>query len=162
MTDHIERSIDIAAPIPKVWAALTDHIQFGEWFGASIDTPFRLGEVSRGKIHCMPGKTVPWEATVTAIEPQTRFAYTWHPFAVDPEIDYTAETPTLVEFTLKPIDTGTRLIVRESGFEGVLASRRGEAIRMNTDGWRVQIGNIARYAEANAAEGQEANATGTD
>lgn len=162
MTEYIERSIDIAPPISRVWAALTDHIQFGEWFGASIDTPFRPGEVSRGTISCMPGKTVPWEATVTAIEPQTRFAYTWHPFAVDPEIDYAVETPTLVEFTLKPIDTGTRLVVRESGFQGVPTSRRSEAFRMNTEGWKIQIGNIARYAEASAAEGQEANATGTD
>ena len=48
-----------------------------------------------------------WEATVKAMEPETLFSYTWHPGAVDPEVDYSAEPPTLFEFKLEPTSSGT-------------------------------------------------------
>jgi hypothetical protein len=79
------------------------------------------------------------------MEPEKRFSYRWHPFAVDPNHDYSQETPTLVEFTLEETPTGTLLKVSESGFENVPAARRDEAFRMNEGGWAEQMRNIERH-----------------
>ena len=51
---RIERSIEVTAPVSRVWRALTDHREFGAWFRARIDAPFRAGEASRGQI-TVPG-----------------------------------------------------------------------------------------------------------
>ena len=86
-----------------------------------------------------------FEVTVKAKEPERYFAFTWHPFAIDPNQDYSKEAPTLVEFTLEPIAGGTRLSVVESGFDKIPAHRRAEAFRMNEGGWEAQMKNIATY-----------------
>ena len=75
------------------------------------------------------------------------FSYRWRPYAVKPDIDYAAETPTLVEFRLSPNGAGTRLTVTESGFENVPDYRRAEALEMNTRGWGAQMENIKTYVE---------------
>lgn len=149
MNNAIEKRIDLAAPLARVWRALTDHREFGDWFRVAIDGPFVVGEVSRGHITYPGYEHLAWEATVTAIEPQRRFAFTWHPYAVDPEVDYSGEPKTLVEFTLEPLAAGTRLTVREFGFDAIPAHRRAEAFRMNEGGWAAQVDNIATYVAAN-------------
>ena len=142
MTHRIEKSIEIKAPVSRVWQALTDHREFGDWFRVRLDGPFVEGETSTGQITHPGYEHVKWEAQVVAIEPERRFVYTWHPYAVDPEVDYSKETPTTVEFTLEPTADGTRLTVVESGFENIPAHRRDEALRMNTGGWEAQVKNI--------------------
>lgn len=146
MSDRIEKSIEIAASVDRVWRALTDHREFSAWFGAEIDTPFAAGEVSTGRIDCGHGY-VPWAAEIVAIEESKRFAWKWRPFAVDPTVDYSAEEPTLVEFFLEPSGAGTRLTVVESGFDKVPEHRRAEAFRMNDGGWNVQLSNVKAHAE---------------
>jgi uncharacterized protein YndB with AHSA1/START domain len=79
------------------------------------------------------------------MEPERLFSYTWHPYAVDPKMDYSKETPTLVEFKLEKIPAGTLLIVTESGFDKIPANRRAEAFRMNDGGWAQQVKNIEKY-----------------
>jgi uncharacterized protein YndB with AHSA1/START domain len=86
---------------------------------------------------------------VKAIEPETLFSFTWHPYGFDPAVDYTKEEPTLVEFRLTPMGTGTSLTLTESGFSKVPAHRRAEAFRMNDNGWSQQLKNIETYV-ANA------------
>jgi uncharacterized protein YndB with AHSA1/START domain len=81
------------------------------------------------------------------MEPERLFSFTWHPYAVDPTADYSGEAPTLVEFTLEEIPSGTRLRVVESGFDKLPAHRRDEAFRMNEGGWSIQAENIARHVE---------------
>jgi uncharacterized protein YndB with AHSA1/START domain len=142
---RIERSIEVAAPQSRVWQALTDHREFGAWFRARLDSPFRAGEVSRGRITVPGFEHVHWEATVTRMEPERLFAFTWHPYAVEPDVDYAAEEPTLVEFRLEPTPEGTRVTVTESGFERIPAHRRDQAFRMNDGGWARQLENIARH-----------------
>jgi uncharacterized protein YndB with AHSA1/START domain len=85
------------------------------------------------------------EAVVVKIEPERLFSFTWHPYAIDPKVDYSKEPSTLVEFTLEPTPTGTRLRVVESGFEKIPAHRRDEAYRMHESGWEEQMRNIARH-----------------
>jgi uncharacterized protein YndB with AHSA1/START domain len=124
MTDRIEKSIAIAAPVERVWRALTDHEEFGAWFRVKLEGPFVLGEVSRGRMTYPGYEHLKWEARVVAMEAPNLFAFTWHPYAVDPDKDYSADPPTRVEFRLEPAGEGTRLIVVESGFDSMPAERR--------------------------------------
>jgi uncharacterized protein YndB with AHSA1/START domain len=149
MTDRIEKEIELKAPVTRVWKAITDHQQFGEWFKVKIDGPFVPGEVSRGHMTHPGYEHVPWEAVVKEMQPEKYFSYTWHPYAVDPKIDYSGEAPTLVEFHLEPSSTGTLLKITESGFDIIPAHRRAEAFRMDDAGWTGQIRNIANYVASN-------------
>jgi uncharacterized protein YndB with AHSA1/START domain len=148
MEYRIEKQIELRAPMARVWRALTDHEQFGAWFGVQLERPFVLGEVSRGHITYPGYEHLKWEARVTRMEPQSVFAFTWHPYAVDPKADYSQETPTLVEFRLAETAAGTLLDLSESGFEKIPAARRAEAFRMNDGGWTQQMQNIAHHVDA--------------
>jgi uncharacterized protein YndB with AHSA1/START domain len=144
-TNRIEKSIELKAPVTRVWQALTDYRQFGEWFRVKIDSPFQIGQPSRGYILHPGYENLQWEVTIQKIEPEHSFSFTWHPYAIDPDVDYSHETPTLVEFTLTPTPTGTFLRVTESGFENIPAARRPEAFLKNNGGWAAQMKNIQAY-----------------
>jgi uncharacterized protein YndB with AHSA1/START domain len=147
MTDRIEKSIAIDAPVERVWRALTDHEEFGAWFRVKLDGPFVLGEVSSGRITYSGYEHLKWEARVVAMEAPRLFAFTWHPYAVDPDRDYSADPQTRVEFRLEPAGERTNLVVVESGFDSLPAERRDEALRMNTGGWETQVKNVKAHAE---------------
>ena len=145
MADRIEKSIELNAPISRVWRAFTDYREFGEWFRVKLETPFFPGQPCRGPI-TWPGYEHHFmDFTVQKMEPERLFSFTWHPYNLDPNRDYSQETPTLVEFTLEKTATGTRLKVIESGFDKVPADRRAEAFRMNDNGWAQQLENIAKH-----------------
>ena len=148
MDYRIEKQIELKAPLTRVWRALTDHEQFGAWFGAKLERAFVVGETARGRITYPGYEHLTFEARVTRMEPESLFAFTWHPYAIDPKIDYSAETPTLVEFRLQKTPGGTLLKVTESGFEKIPPSRRDTAFRMNDRGWAEQMHNIARHLDA--------------
>lgn len=145
MQNRIEKRIELKAPIARVWRALTDYREFGEWFGVKLEGPLVPGQVSRGHITYPGYEHVKWEAVVQEIEPERLFSFTWHPYAVDPNVDYSKETPTLVEFRLEKTANGTLLTVTESGFEKVPSHRRLEAFRMNEGGWAKQMKNIEKH-----------------
>src|SRR5487761_450580 len=127
MSDRIEKTIELKAPIARVWRALTDHREFGGWVRVKLESPFVVGQVVRGRITHPGYEHITWQATVTTMEP---------------------ERPTLVEFQLAPIAGGTRLTVTESGFDKIPAGRRAEAFRMNDRGWTEQMKNVARHVAA--------------
>jgi uncharacterized protein YndB with AHSA1/START domain len=145
VADKIERTAELAAPIARVWRALTNHEEFGKWFRVRIDRPFSPGEVSRGQITYPGYEHVKWEAVIQKMEPERLFSFTWHPYAVDQNKNYTDEPSTLVEFALQKIRSGTSLRIVESGFDKLPAYRRDEAFRMNTGGCDGQIENISEY-----------------
>lgn len=147
MTDSITRSIEIKAPIERVWQALTDYREFGAWFRVAIEAPFEVGKPAIGHITHKGYEHVRWTAQIVAMDAPRRFAFTWYPYAIDPAVDYTGEEPTLVEFRLEPRDGGTHLTITESGFDKVPAHRRDEALRMNGNGWTVQVENIRAYLD---------------
>lgn len=149
MADRIEKRIELAVPAARVWRALTDHSEFGQWFRVKLDGPFVAGQASRGHITYPGYEHLKWEATVREIEPLRSFSFTWHPYAVDPNKDYSKETPTLVEFKLEETKNGTLLTVAESGFDCIPAERRAEALRMNEGGWGEQMRNIEDYLRQN-------------
>jgi uncharacterized protein YndB with AHSA1/START domain len=145
MTDRIEKTIVLRAPVARVWRALTDHAEFSTWFRVSLERPFAMGEVSRGQLTYPGWEHVTMEVRVVAMEPPERFAFTWHPGAIEPGMDYSEEPPTLVEFRLHASEAGTRLEVVESGFDALPAGRRAEAFRMNERGWAMQMENIRAH-----------------
>src|SRR5687768_5070355 len=119
MNDRIEKRIELKAPVSRVWRALTDYREFGEWFRVKLEGPFIVGQVSRGQVTYPGFEHVKWEATVQKMEPERLFSFTWHPYAVDPQVDYSQEPPTLVEFRLEKTRGGTLLTVAESGFDKI-------------------------------------------
>lgn len=145
MENRIEKRIEIDASVPRVWKALTDHREFGEWFRVKLHSPFKTDEVSRGHVTYPGYEHLRWEAVIKAIDPERYFAFIWHPYAVDPGLDYSKETPTLVEFTVDPTSNGALLTVAESGFEELPLGRALEAFRMNETGWAIQMHNIQTY-----------------
>ena len=105
-TDRIERSIEWKATPARVWRALTTYAEFGQWFGVKLEKPFVVGRAASGRVTHPGYEHIQWTATVQKMEPERLFSFTWHPFAVDPKQDYSGETPTLVEFRLKPTANG--------------------------------------------------------
>jgi uncharacterized protein YndB with AHSA1/START domain len=145
VANQIEKKIELKAPVSRVWRALTDYREFGEWFRVKLDGPFVPGEVSTGHITWPGYEHLKWEAVVQEMDPEQYFSYTWHPYAMDPNVDYSLETPTLVEFRLEKTANGTLLVVTESGFDDIPAERRDEAFRKNEGGWAQQVKNIETY-----------------
>ncbi|MFM9995996.1 MAG: SRPBCC family protein [Phycisphaerales bacterium] len=148
-TDRIEKSIEIKASPARVWRALTDHREFGAWFRVNLEGPFLPGKTARGRITYPGYEHLVMEVTVETLEPERLFSFRWHPYAVEPGVDYSKEPPTLVEFRLRKTPGGTHLSVTESGFDAIPAGRRAEAFRMNSSGWAEQVKNILNHVTAN-------------
>ena len=155
-TDRIEKSVFLRAPQERVWRALSDPREFGDWFGMEID-----GELSPGRR--ILGRITPTKAdaavaeyqkkyagfqielVIERVEPMSAFAYRWHPFAIDQKVDYSSEPMTLVTFTLEPAEGGTMLRVVESGFDSIPLERRADAFEANGEGWGIQMMLIEKY-----------------
>lgn len=144
-TDRIEKEIILRAPRTRVWKALTDAKQFGEWFGIELRGGFAPGTRVSGKLLSKTYAHITIDFDVERIDPETYFSYRWHPAAVDAEVDYSVEPTTLVEFRLEEVDGGTRLTTTESGFDRLPAGRREAAFKMNDGGWTSQLKKIDTY-----------------
>lgn len=155
-TDRIEKQILLKATRERVWRAISDSTNFGAWFGVQFEGPFVVGKELRGRIVPTqvdpevakmqePHTGIPFVIFVDCIEPQTRFAFRWHPFAIDMEKDYSREPMTLVDFDLSDGEGGTLLTISESGFDQVPIERRAEAFRANEGGWEHQSRLIEKY-----------------
>jgi len=145
MQNKIEKRIELKAPVSRVWRALTDYREFGDWFRVKLERPFVAGQESRGNITYPGYEHVVWTAVVQKMEPERLFSFTWHPYAVDPNVNYSKETPTLVEFRLEKAGSGTLLVLTESGFDNIPVERRSEAFRRNDGGWTEQMKNIEAH-----------------
>jgi uncharacterized protein YndB with AHSA1/START domain len=159
---RIEKKVLLRAPLQRVWRAVSDAKEFGSWFGVRFDGPFVAGGHLRGKVvpttaDAEVAKTqkdyegAAFEITVDRIEPERLLSFRWHPYAVEPGVDYSAEPTTLVVFTLEATDTGTLLTITESGFDKIPLARRAKAFSMNEQGWAAQIRLIEKHLAAHAA-----------
>jgi uncharacterized protein YndB with AHSA1/START domain len=144
-TDRIEKRMVVRAPRSRVWRAITTAQEFGAWFRVNLEGEFAAGQTIRGRITHPGYEHVTMEVLVERIEPERYFSYRWHPYAVEPGVDYSAEPTTLVEFILEETEGGTAVTIVESGFDRIPLARRAEAFRMNDNGWAGQINNLARY-----------------
>lgn len=154
-SDRIEKEVLLKAPLDRVWRAISDADEFGQWFGARFDGPFVAGTSVTGVItpttvdedvaraqRPYAGQADTWQ--IVAVEPQRRLAYRWHPFGGD-DVDYSAEPTTLVEFTLEETADGVLLRIVESGFDAIPADRRAQAYEGNSEGWAAQIELVRKY-----------------
>jgi uncharacterized protein YndB with AHSA1/START domain len=150
-TDRIEKQVLLKAPRARVWRALTDVSQFNEWFGVSLTAPFAPGAEVSGRIDIRNYEHVTMTIWIEKMEAERFFSFRWHPYAIEADVDYTAEPTTLVTFTLEDAPGGTRLTIVESGFDAIPASRREAAFRMNEKGWAGQAENIRKYLAGDLA-----------
>jgi uncharacterized protein YndB with AHSA1/START domain len=144
-TDRIEKRVELRAPRSRVWRAIATAKEFGEWFRMKLEGEFAEGRTIRGRITHPGYEHLTLDMMVERIEPERYFSYRWHPYAIDPAVDYSAEPTTLVEFRLEDSDGGTALTIVESGFDRLPLARRDEAYRMDEQGWAGQIKNIERH-----------------
>jgi uncharacterized protein YndB with AHSA1/START domain len=168
-SDRIEKKVTLRAPVSRVWRALTDAQEFGQWFGVKLTGPFIAGKTITGVfdesldeaaiMEFQKSRGIPPHAikmpdrnavfcTVLRIEPEHTFSFRWIPYGIDAAIDPQHEPTTLVEFHLEKVDDGTLLTIVESGFDRVPAHRRERAFRMNEGSWAGQAENIKKYVEA--------------
>lgn len=141
MDYQIERSVEIKAPLQRVWTALTDYCEFGKWFHVDLDQPFEEGHVSTGRMTYPGYEGYPWKAIIEKIQPESLFAFSWS------HEDQDVEGSTRVEFHLQPQGNGTLLTVKESGFEALPEDARLRILRSNEKGWKIQTENVRNYLE---------------
>lgn len=144
-TDRIEKHFEVSAKRSRVWRALADAAEFGMWFGIELDRPFTPGAAVLGRLTIPGYEHITLEIQVETVEPEGYFSYRWHPYPMDPAIDYQAEPTTLVEFRLEETAGGTAITITESGFDRLPASRRAEAFRKNEAGWTGQSRKLASH-----------------
>lgn len=144
-TDRIEKHVTLRAPRSRVWKAISNAEEFGQWFGAKLSGTMAPGARLKGPVTIKGYEHVTIDVTVERVEPERLLSFRWHPNAIDPKHDYSSEPTTLVTFTLDDADGGTRLTVVENGFDAIPISRRAEAFRGNESGWAAQMVQIERY-----------------
>jgi len=161
MTDRIVKTILLHAPQARVWQALANAKEFGEWFGMRFDGQFTPGAHIRGAITPTtvdaevarlqkPYEGLPFEITIDRIEPERLFSFRWHPFAIEPNVDYSHEPTTLIVFELEPVGNDVKLTVTESGFDEIPLARRAAAFTANEGGWTLQVKLIEKYLAKNS------------
>ncbi|HJQ40271.1 MAG TPA: SRPBCC family protein [Thermoanaerobaculia bacterium] len=151
MPDRIEKQILLRAPRSRVWRAISDKNEFGTWFRVVFDDAgtFAAGERASGRITHPGYEHMRMHLELVDVEPEQRLSYRWHPYAIDPNVDYSQEPTTLVTFTLEDAPEGTLLRIVETGFDQVPLERRDEAFRMNEGGWTAQLKNIESHVTNN-------------
>jgi uncharacterized protein YndB with AHSA1/START domain len=143
--DRIEKQLFLRAAPARVWRAISNAREFGTWFEVKLEGDFAPGARIKGRIATPGYDHLTMEMIVEQMVPERLFSYRWHPYAIDPKIDYSGEPTTLVEFHLEAQPGGTQLRIVESGFDQIPLGRRAEAFRMNDGGWSAQLTNIERH-----------------
>lgn len=143
--DRIEKVVDLAAPVSRVWRALTSHEEFGQWFRVRLDGPFEVGATTTGNVTYPGYEHMEWVSVTEQMEPERLFVFSWPPGTLDPDTEYGDDAKVVVEFRLEPRDNGTRLTIIETGFLQFPESKRLEVLRSNQQGWEMQAENIAAY-----------------
>ena len=165
--NEIVREIELSVPVSRVWEALADSRQFGQWFRCTVDREFSVGALVTCRSTYAENEAFVWQKLIKAMEPERYFAFAWSPGETGADMyddggckesakesakESTKEGAkesgeTLVEFRLWPIDNGTRLEIRESGFANLPESHRAHSFRSNSEGWDAQVENVAKFFE---------------
>jgi len=155
-TNQIEKKMLLRAPIQRVWRALADAKEFGTWFGVKFEGTFKPGAQMKGilvttavdaEVARMQAqyKGMEFSVTIEKMEDERIFSFRWHPYAVDPKMDYSKEPTTLVTFALERVSEGVMLTVTESGFDKIPLERRAKAFEANEGGWQIMVGVLEKF-----------------
>ncbi len=148
-TDRIERKILLRAPRARVWRALSDAKEFGDWFGVDFKgKSFEAGKSVKGQITYPGYEHIVMEVMIDRVIPERLLSWHWHPAAIDPAVDYSQEPTTLVVFELHEGEGGVLLSVIESGLDKIPSHRRATVFRLNSSGWDEQVRNIEKHVAA--------------
>jgi uncharacterized protein YndB with AHSA1/START domain len=148
-TDRIERKVLLKAPRARVWRALSNAEEFGNWFGVNLQgKSFAAGQRTHGQITYPGYEYLVFEVWIERVEPERLLSWRWHPAPVEKGVDYSPEPTTLVTFELKDAEGGTLLSIVESGFDEVPPHRRLGAFRINSEGWDEQMKRIEQHVAA--------------
>ncbi|MFD4427799.1 SRPBCC domain-containing protein [Nocardia sp. NPDC055053] len=138
--DQIVRTVELAHPPAKVWAAITTAEGLASWFGNTAEIDLRPG----GDMRMTWNEGFAADMRVERVEEPTVFGYTW-PINGLPDDD---PRRTYVEFTLEPVGAGTRLTVVETGFAQLPDDLHKEAFEGNVGGWKSELGELVEYLDA--------------
>lgn len=130
----IERDIWIAAPCERVWRAITDPRQIAQWF--SPGTEFQSsGEGVGARIYVQSGDAELYVQVIEVYEPPYRVAMR------------SVDTANVVMWTLAEENGGTRVIVRETGFEWLSGDARQERMDQDAAGFGMALENLQAHVE---------------
>lgn len=133
-TDSITFEFDLKHRPEKVWKAITDPVLLAEWLLPVFDLKLEAGTPFRFKTQPYPG----WDGTVDCgmleVEANRKLSYKW---VVGEMLD------TVVTFTLTPTESGTRLLLVQSGFKPDQKQNFGGA----RYGWKMMGGKLVDLLE---------------
>ena len=145
MSDRIERSVVIEAPLDRVWDLVTEP---GWWVPSRVPAP---PERTPGTVVVRDSEQ--WgrfPVQVVSLDPKTYAAFRWA--STSPGEDLTADNTTLVEFHLTSTEPGVTVTVVESGFAGlpISAEARRKGFESNTNGWPECLDDLRARARQSA------------
>jgi uncharacterized protein YndB with AHSA1/START domain len=139
----VTRSIEIDAPLDRVWRAVTEPDQISRWFGAATFSGSAAGSTG----------TLAWEGRdpipvrIEAVDAPRSVSYRWSNDdargTTPPEVDDACST--VFTFTLEPLAGGTRLTVVETGFETL--SDPAADLQSHRRGWNAELDELADLVE---------------
>jgi uncharacterized protein YndB with AHSA1/START domain len=146
----VRRTIAIAAPIEKVWAAITEAEHIARWFGQSAV----LDEVAvgAGGVFSFEGYG-DFPVLIEELDPPRVIAYRWsnddarrvHSDQVrSDQVD--PDHSTVFRFTLEPLASGTQLTVVETGFD--TTSDPAFNLESHRGGWDAGLDALVAYLES--------------
>ncbi len=138
--DRIERSVELAHPPAKVWAALTTPEGLSAWFGDEATIDLRPGGAAAMTFHS--GLRV--DMRVERVEEPAVFGFTWRL----PDLPEDDPRRTYVEFTLEAMGAGTRLRVVETGFAQLPYDSRPKTYDSHAEGWARELGELTSALDA--------------
>jgi uncharacterized protein YndB with AHSA1/START domain len=148
VVDHdaltVRRTIRIAAPVEKVWRAVTEPERISQWFGRTVLLGDSVG--AEGTITWPDGPAIP--IRVEEMDPPRMVSYRWRNDETDAALaeDLDAGPSTVFTFTIEPVDGGTQLTVVETGF-ATLTDPAG-ALESHREGWDGELDKLVALLEA--------------
>lgn len=146
MQDAISKTILLAAPPDRIWRALADVTEFGQWFRADVRGDMQEGAVLACRSLYPGTEHMRWEMRILVMEPGRRLVWEWPAF--DPEAfpgDPESDARLTVEIAIAPEGKGTRLTLTERGFAALPEGPALAVWQRNEGGWTMQLDNIARH-----------------
>jgi uncharacterized protein YndB with AHSA1/START domain len=134
----IEKGVWIAAPREKVWQALTTSSQISAWWGDQWD----ISTLEKGaRVYMLGGDGNDYGATITALEIPQRFTLSWDAHEQFPSLTM------VTDFTLTEENGGTRLTVRESGFDELPEDIRQQRYEGTVKGYDTVLADLKTFVE---------------
>jgi uncharacterized protein YndB with AHSA1/START domain len=145
-TFTVRRTIRIAAPVEKVWSAVTEPTHISKWFGeVALDGS---GAGARGTITFPQAGAIPLQ--IEAVDAPRLVSYRWGNDDAARQTGAATEgdASTVFTFTLASVPDGTELTVVETGFEHTTDPAANMAD--HSEGWVSELDKLVALLEGAA------------